>query len=241
MWDMSDKIIKKEAEEFAKLNKKSIAKKLTDPLKYAPDEMPISIFMAGSPGAGKTEYSKNLISILEKNKKHKVIRIDGDDVRQHLPGYTGKNSYIFQGATSIIVEKIHDMALENKQTFILDGTLSKYDKAVFNIKRSLDKSRTVFIFYVYQEPKVAWAYTLAREVVEGRNIPKNVFIQQFIDSKKTIKQIRKDFDSRVVISLVRKNFETNMVEDVVQIEQNGPPIDYYLGIEYTKDELEKLL
>jgi len=238
--DESEKI-KLAAEEFARANKKRIAKELTDKTKYAPDELPFSVFMAGSPGAGKTEYSKNLIESLEKNQNHKVIRIDGDDLRQYLPGYSGNNSYLFQGAISIIVDKIHDMAIDNKQTFLLDGTLSKYDRAASNIIRSLDKDRQVRIFYVYQRPEVAWKFTVARETAEGRNIPKDAFIERFLDSRRTIDRIRKDFDERVVIFLVKKNFETHAVEDIVEIKADGPQIEHYVGVGYTKDDLEKLL
>lgn len=236
-----DDDIRKLAEEFARANKKQIAKELTDTSKYIPDDRPVSVFMAGSPGAGKTEYSKNLIYLLEKNKEHKVIRIDGDDLRQYLPGYTGKNSYLFQGAISIIVDKIHDMALENKQTFILDGTLSKYEKAVNNIKRSLNKDRSVFIFYVYQKPEIAWKFTVAREAKEGRSIPKDVFIEQFLSAQKTIDRIRADFDDKVIIFLVKKNFENHFVEDIVEIEPGGYQVDYYLKPAYTESDLEKLL
>ena len=83
--------IKNKAEEYARLNKKRLAAELTDISKYLPDESPISVFMAGSPGAGKTEYSKNLIRSLERDKNHKVIRVDPDDLRHYFPGYTGKN------------------------------------------------------------------------------------------------------------------------------------------------------
>lgn len=233
--------IKQRAEESARLNKKRLAIEFTDVSKYAPDEFPVSVFMAGSPGAGKTEYSKNLIDILEKNKRHKVIRIDGDELRKEIPGYTGTNSYLFQSAISTIVSKIHDEALGQKQSFLLDGTFSKYEKAVENINRSLSRNIAVFIFYVYQEPGVAWRFTQAREIVEGRNIPKDVFIQQFLDSRETVDRIRKNFDERVVIFLVKKNFETNAVEDIIEIKSNNKQIDDYLEQRYTKSDLEKLL
>lgn len=233
--------IKHAAEEYARQNKKRIAKDLTDTAKFLPDQLPISVFMAGSPGAGKTEVSKNLIAMLENNKKHKVIRIDGDDLRQLIPGYTGSNSYLFQGAVSIIIDKIHDIALDHKQTFLLDGTLSKYDRAAKNIKRLLDKNRLVLIFYVYQKPEIAWKFTMAREALEGRNIPKAAFIESFLESRETISRIRKDFDDKVVIFLVKKNFETHNVEDIIEIMANGKQIDDYLGKAYTGDELDKLL
>src|SRR3989344_1223698 len=153
---MTDEEIRLVAIEFAKRNKISIAKELTDPTKYAPDIVPVSVFMAGSPGAGKTEFSKSLIKILEADEERHVVRIDGDEVRPLIPGYTGNNSHLFQGAISLVVEKMHDLVLHNKQNFVLDSTFSNYAKGADNIRRSLKKSRAVFIFYIYQKPEVAW-------------------------------------------------------------------------------------
>ena len=141
-------ILKQKAEEFARANRKQIAKELTDKGLYIPEAFPISIFMAGSPGAGKTEFSTALIH-LEEGGQEKAIRIDGDELRNRLPGYNGTNSFLFQGAVSILVEKIHDLVLENKQSFILDGTFSNYPKAAQNIERSLHRGRRVFMMYVY--------------------------------------------------------------------------------------------
>lgn len=158
---MTDDKIRAQAIEFARQNKKRIARNLTDKAKYKPDVTPTSVFMAGSPGAGKTEYSKNLLAMLGKSDNGHVIRIDGDEIRSVFPAYTGKNSRLFQPAISIIIDKVHDCALENKQTFIMDGTFSKYEKAESNIKRSLGADRPVFIFYLYQKPEIAWKFTVA--------------------------------------------------------------------------------
>lgn len=226
---------------FAKENRKRIAQERTDIKKYRPDEKPVTVFMAGSPGAGKTEFSKNVISILEKNNEHKVIRIDGDDIRREIPGYTGSNSYLFQGAVSLIVEKIHDFVLSQKQSFVLDGTFSKYEKAIDNIKRSLDKGRKVFVFYVYQHPAIAWRFTEKREQVEGRHIPKESFIEQFFGARETIIRVRKEFGDEVTIFLVKKDYEQNMIENVVEIKHGNLPIDEYVKDRYTKDEIEKML
>lgn len=238
---MTEDEMKKQAEEFARANRKQIAKELTDASKYVPDDTPISVFMAGSPGAGKTEFSKSLIESREARNNPKVIRIDGDELRQRIPGYTGKNSYLFNAAVSLIVERIHDFALDNKQTFLLDGTFSKYTKALENINRSLAKQRLVLILFVYQRPEVAWRFTQAREAAEGRNIPKDAFIEQFIQSRETIDRIRKDFGEEVLIFLVKKNFETSDVEQVITIKKDGKQIDDYLEKRYTREELEKML
>ncbi|MEK7178926.1 MAG: zeta toxin family protein [Patescibacteria group bacterium] len=105
---MTDEEICIQAIEFAKKNKVRIAEELTDPAKYEPEITPVSVFMAGSPGAGKTEFSKSLIEILEADQERRVVRIDSDEIRRLIPGYTGNNSHLFQGAISLVVEKMHD-------------------------------------------------------------------------------------------------------------------------------------
>lgn len=54
-YSAAEKLIAEAALVFAQANKKPIAKRLTDPRVYLPEESPVSVFMAGSPGAGKTE------------------------------------------------------------------------------------------------------------------------------------------------------------------------------------------
>ena len=95
-----DEEVRQAAVQFAKNNKKEIAKRLTDPELYLPDKEPVSVFMAGSPGAGKTEAS---IELLERYSTDgiRVLRIDPDDLRREIPGYIGTNSWLFQGAVSI--------------------------------------------------------------------------------------------------------------------------------------------
>jgi predicted ABC-type ATPase len=236
-----DEDIKKIAESFARKNRDKIARRLTDSAVYKPDAAPSSIFMAGSPGAGKTEFSQALVSIFEHAIKGRVIRIDGDELRGILPGYTGGNSYLFQRAVSMIIEKIHDYVLHNGQTFILDGTFSSEVVAVKNIRRSLLKGRKVIVMYLYQKPEVAWKFTRDRELIEGRNIPKDAFIKHFLGAKETISKIRSSFGAEVTIFLVRKNFETHKVDDVVEITPDNQSIDEYLDRVYTKDNLESIL
>lgn len=238
---MPDEEVRKVAVDFARHNKVRIARELTDIKKYLPDSFPVSVFMAGSPGAGKTEFSKNLINILEEGNKHSVVRIDGDDLRPLLPGYTGDNSRLFQGAMSLIVEKIHDLVLHQKQSFVLDGTLAGYEKSLDNIRRSLAKNRAVIIFYIYQKPEIAWKFTKARERAEGRNVPKEVFIDQFLGAKETINKIAREFGDRVAIFFVKKDFEKNAVENIVRINTKNNQIDDYIQEGYTKETLEKCL
>ena len=165
---MEENDIKQKAEEFARANRDRFAKEITNIEKYPPEKIPVSIFMAGSPGAGKTEFARNLKKILNESVevKNKFINIEPDEYRPLIPGYVGNNSHLFHIAVSLITERVHDLVLKNDQSFIFDSTLSKYEKAVDNIKRSLSKNRAVIIFYVYQRPEVSWEFTLAREELE---------------------------------------------------------------------------
>ena len=165
---------------FARREKKAIAGRATDPKIFVPEAAPVSVFMAGSPGAGKTEASIELLA----NFIEPIIRIDPDELRAKFPGFNGSNSHLFQSAISVLVEKIHDMALEQSQSFILDGTLSNLNKARDNVKRSLRRGRLVQILYVYQAPLLAWKFVQAREAAEGRRIPPAAFIDQYFAARK---------------------------------------------------------
>lgn len=47
-----------ESKAFVRENRTRLSKELTDISRYPKEEQPVSVFMAGSPGAGKTETSK---------------------------------------------------------------------------------------------------------------------------------------------------------------------------------------
>ena len=165
--------------------------------------------MAGSPGAGKTEFSTRIIPLFEKGLGEKIVRIDPDDLRTMMPGYKGNNSHIFQPATSIGVEKIHDYVIKYNINFLLDGTFSNTAKAHANIQRSINHSRIVMVFYVFLEPKVAWDFTLKREALEGRRISKEVFVNHLFNSYKTVDSLKEAFGDQITLYLIDKKSITN--------------------------------
>jgi len=204
-----------------------------DPKKYPPDEHPTSVFMAGSPGAGKTEFSKNLLKAVD----HKVIRIDPDEIRELIPQYTGGNSHLFQYAVNIGVDKVFYHAVAHNQNFILDGTMGNFDKAYKNIEFTLKQRDFVEIFYLFQDPAIAWDFTKKRELVEHRKITKETFIKSFFNSKTTVTKIKEIFKDKIKLNLAVNNF-TNNLEDFWQNIEN---IDNHLKKSYTIEELERIL
>ena len=221
---------------FARENKKAIAKRLTDRSRFIPEAEPVSVFMAGSPGAGKTEASIELLAMVEANSSE-ILRIDPDELRNEFPNYTGDNSCLFQPAVSVLVEKIHDLALKQKQSFLLDGTLSHYKKAEQNVARSLKKGRMVQILYVYQDPMLAWEFVQSREAVEGRRILAEHFIDQYFAARNVVNQLKEAFGSDLKVDLLLKNTDNSHRLYKAGVDR----IDNHIPEKYTSTDLEKLL
>ncbi|MFT6915318.1 MAG: UDP-N-acetylglucosamine kinase [Motiliproteus sp.] len=144
---------------------------------------------------------------------------------------------MFQGAVSILTEKIHDLALKQRQSFLLDGTLTNLDKAISNIERSLSKGRFVQILYVYQEPSLAWDFAQARERTEGRKIQAADFIHQYYSARQVVNSIKKRYGSEVHVDLLLKN--TDNTPRVYK--GNIDMIDYHIPEQYNRRELELLI
>ena len=229
--------IANDAVKFIKENKQSLIMHFADTEKYPSVPTPVTVFMAGSPGAGKTEFSRRFIDRFEKKFPVKIVRIDSDEIRTMIPGYTGSNSFLVQGACAVGVEKLYDHTLRKKQNVIFDGTFADFEKSADNVRRSLEKGREVQVYYIYQDPLIAWDFTQKREIVEGRNIPKSAFIRAFVQSKETVNKIKNIFGGQVQIHLVIKDYRNNDEDLRLNIET----VDPHLKKQYSKDELEELI
>ncbi|WP_037054760.1 zeta toxin family protein [Rheinheimera baltica] len=193
----------------AKKMRTKVAREITDKKKYRPSESPSSIFMSGSPGAGKTEVSKELAAISEDGSMP-ILRIDPDEYRSYFSLYDGCNSHLFQRAIVPIVERVLDLALDNCQDFILDGTLSNFDVAKRNIDRSLRRGRFVYVIFVLQDPLVSWEFVKAREKVEGRRILPETFVEQFFKSQETVNQLKAELGAALWIDVVVKDYNQSI-------------------------------
>lgn len=191
---------------FARSNKKSIAIRKTDRAIYPAEQEPVSVFMAGSPGAGKTEASIALVNLFADTA---ILRVDPDELRNEFSSYKGGNAWLFQGGVSILVEKILDLALVHRQSFILDGTFSNIDVARRNVGRSIRKGRFVQILYVYQNPLLAWNFVKAREQAEGRRIRPEHFVDQYFSARDVVNTLKLECGGQVTVDLLLKHIDNS--------------------------------
>jgi len=235
--------IEKAAFEFARENRASLARQIADTAVYFSEETPFTVFMAGSPGAGKTEVSKAMAEDLDERNMSlhakRVLRIDPDDFRNLIPGYAGGNSYLFQRAVTKILERVLDRAFEKRLSFILDGTMANLDVARRNIERVLGSSRNAQIMYVYQRPELAWQFVQARELTEGRNIPLQEFARQFIAARRNVIELKRLYGDQIHIDLLIKNFDGS--SQWVELDASGDTIDALVPQTYDQVQLVELL
>lgn len=231
---MTDDEITEKATFQAKAMKKKLAKAMIDHLPE--EESAVSVFMAGSPGAGKTETAKSIINQFRKNHGVKIVHIENDELRKQFDDYKGLNSPLFQRPATILVEAIHDRALKQKVSFLLDSTLSSFEKAKSNIERSLKKGRYVLIIFVYQDPEQAWCLVQAREIVEGRRVPPEVFVEQFLESQLVVSKLKKLFTNQIDIIFMEKNLDGTKEKPYF----NVTDIDALLGKKYNRKSLEAI-
>jgi len=231
-----DAAIVERAKVFARKNGKNLASELANVDLYPSDPNPVSVFMADSPGAGKTEASKALLNDIEGHVS-KTVRIDPDDLRDLFDDYSGDNSFLFQPAISILVDKTHDLILKNEQNFLLDGTLSNYDIAKRNIERSLKRGRFVQILYVYQEPGMAWEFVKIRELIDGRRILPEHFIEQYFAARNVVNQLKVDFGKDIVVTVLLKNLDGSDKVYRASVDK----IDNHIPEKYSESDLIELI
>lgn len=227
---MDESQLTKDAIDFVKANREMFINHVCEDA--MPTESPIAVFMAGTPGAGKTEVAKSIISLFD----IEPCRIDADEFRELMPGYTGHNSHIVQPAAALAVDKVQDVVLSKRYSFILDGTFA-IGKSVMNIKRAIRKAFEVQIYFVYQDPKEAWEFTKIREEKEGRHVPKNVFINAYYESRNNVQLVKKEFGDQITLHVIVKSYSKQTQKTYTNVNS----LDDVLPNLYNKEELGKEL
>lgn len=155
---------------------------------YPPNKKKLSIFMAGIPGAGKTEFAENTINKV----KPKLVPIEHDKLVEYIPGYKPEDCYNYRKAGSVLVTRLLDECLKNGYSFIFDGTLS-HEHGYRNIQRTLKAGYFVQVVYIVQDAERAWELTGDRELVKKRAIEKKGFIDTCNKINKSLSVIFKKF------------------------------------------------
>lgn len=144
----------------------------------------LAFFMAGIPGAGKTEFAKGL----QGSPLGDFTVIEHDKLVEYIDGYKPENYYDFRTAGSTLVSKLFEHCLKHGYSFIFDGTLS-HDNGYKNIKKALDKGFSVIVLYVHQDIASAWKLTQDRELVKKRAIERTGFIKTCQNITQSLKKI----------------------------------------------------
>jgi UDP-N-acetylglucosamine kinase len=217
---------------WAKRYKKRIAREFIRSIDFAPSDNPSGIFTAGLPGAGKTEFTQELIKSLETA----PLRIDMDEIAGLMEGYKPEIADKFRGGASIIMSKIYDEVIKNDINLVFDGTFSSTN-ALRNLERAVSHNYQVKVYYIHQEPTVAWRFTKDRELVEHRAIERKGFIETYSHIKDNLEKLCK-IDKNVTISLIIKDSQNKVGQ---RFENVDSKIFDRLPAFLTQDELEAVI
>lgn len=139
----------------------------------------IAIFMAGSPGSGKSESAKALAELTSD-----LAIIDADIYREMMPGYNPGKASDFQSAANLAVDIVFDAAVKGEYSFILDATFAS-SKSIENVWRAMKhKYSAILLVYVYQDPAVAWNFTKIREMRHDRNVPQKPLLIHALNQRR---------------------------------------------------------
>ena len=230
--------VSEDALKFIKSNRKLVITTFADSRIYPKTEKPFTIFMAGSPGAGKTEFSKTLIKeLLARGDVSNIVRIDADDIRRLIPQYKGCNSAEVQSASIKGVQILFDHVQDHDQNVIVDGTFAHFETSRKDVERAINKGRGVEIMYLYQDATIAWHFTKIREAVEGRCVTKEVFIDAYFKAVNNVTRIKQIYGSKLKLNLIIKNYKNELQKTYFNIDQ----IDSYIKEKYTIEDLTSKL
>lgn len=212
-----------------------------------PASQKLGIFMAGSPGAGKTELAQNLKRELDKKSKEyqgvfsNIVHLEQDKIKSTLHGYTGTNAPLYQKPASRLLASVYKYVLKNGLSFIHDTTFSSQNVAEQNIQQALKNGYLVQLYFVYQNPQNAWHMVQQREQEEGRVVPKESFVKQFIHSRKVIDDIKSKFSDNIEINIIIKDIHNETQDTNKEIYFNEDTIDRRIHKTYSKEEILRII
>jgi hypothetical protein len=167
-----------------------------------------------------------------------------DLIREFLPHYQKTdikkgikgNSNIVQKAASKGLDILRNHCLKNNISFLHDGTFgNQYSTLKKIIRKSLNLNRMVLIFYIYMDPFVAWKFIQEREYVDGRNIRKENFIDQFFQAIDNIDRAKKEFGEKITLHCILKEEK----KEIKEIKFNQESIEKFLKVRYSNGTIKE--
>jgi predicted ABC-type ATPase len=208
---------------WVKANKKSLIDEIVGDTQSS--DTPTAIIMAGVPGAGKTEFLTHITPEIVD-----IVVIDLDTIVAQMPDYQPAEYYKYRKAANIVVSGVLDKALQNRLNFALDGTFS-HEKGAENIARALKRDYEVSLFFVDQDPVLAWEITKARRNLTGRPIEYAGFTKACRSVVPNVQNAVKAFhdNPNFFVSVIKKDGLKNF--DYIDERKQ---VDKYLKLVYNK-------
>ena len=151
---------------------------------------PIAILTQGLSGSGKSYY----LNLLIKNQQDFIL-IDSDQWIQSHPDYDPKNPQELYPWAKAQANAAHKSALENRQSFILDGTMSEAHQ-VSRIHEARAAGFRVLVLTVDVSLEIALHQNAMRE----RNVPEEVVRGKALTMQDAIQAVREHADGGWIIT-----------------------------------------
>lgn len=173
-------------------------------------QTPHAVFMAGSPGAGKTE----VVNMMTEGLPNLSVILNIDNFREYFSEYEGHNASDFQSAVTVLLNKLLDKIFSlakggDKYSFILDATFA-YSDSVNTVRRCLDRGYKVVLFFVHQDPELAWTFTVERGKKEGRVVPRSSFDKSIDGARKNVIIAKERFGDDLEVHVIYKNYKNEV-------------------------------
>lgn len=88
-----------------------------------------------------------------------------------------------------------------------------------------------------QEPALAWEFVQAREVLEGRNIRPEHFLEQYFSSRETVNRLKRELGPRSAVDLLLKNNDNTKRMYKAGVDQ----IDHHIPETFSPDDVRRML
>lgn len=195
------------------------------------DDIFSTIFLAGSPWAGKTEWIDSFLD------KEKYVILDSDEYRKKFDGYIWSNAKEFQWCASRVMDKMFSFCMKNDLNVIVDGTFWNKKIIEQNIKQCIRRKRVFMVALILQHPGISYLYTKKRELEKTRNVPTDTFIKKFFTSIENTRFVVEVFPQMPVIIAQKTYSEESGIKKTEIIEvKNTEHFDKYTKKWYNKEE-----